>query len=59
MKKELALSAITAIMAVSTEIKETQQSQESIVNEATFDHYVTGCQCKSWRPIKSVNLVEV
>lgn len=47
MKKELALSALTAIIAVSTDVKEQQQPQEAIVNEAHLDHYVTGCQCKS------------
>ncbi len=50
MKKELALSALTAIIAIGSDMQEQQQPQEAIVNEAKLDLFVTGCQCKSWKP---------
>jgi len=52
MKKELALSALAALLAVSiqTEIEKTEISTQ---NEVIMDMYVTGCQCSSPRKWKS------
>lgn len=58
MKKELALSALTAIIATTSSLKEQQQPNEAICNEAYLDHYVTGCQCKSPKPKYDTNLPE-
>lgn len=50
MKKELALAAILALIATnvtgSTQIDDVDHSEHSV----NMDLYVTGCQCKAWKP---------
>ncbi len=48
MKKELAIAALTAIIAANVEIKNIEI--ENTCNEVNMDLYVTGCQCKSPKP---------
>lgn len=53
MKKEIALAALTALLAVN--LSTDQPIDDPIWPEAKLDTYVTGCQCKSPKPIWSIN----
>lgn len=49
MKKELALATLAAILTANPSVRENHTTDHE-TNEVTMDHYVTGCQCKTWKP---------